>query len=199
MEHNLRLVAHIVKKYYTQVGGDTDDLISIGTVGLIKAVNTYRLDRKIRLATYAARCIEKPSLSPKRHTGEKKKRLSDRCLTAFLFLCCLDDGIQQGAFLLHRTVQVPDGVKDEISVDISDSLRQFTLSGIAGRIMYNHIDRSVFPDGPHLLLCLLYDRASTISTQKRSRHGKAEDAAPEGISAFSPGAIYSTGEAPPPL
>ena len=58
VEHNLRLVAHIVKKYYTQ-SGDTDDLISIGTIGLIKAVNTYRPDKKIKLATYAARCIEK--------------------------------------------------------------------------------------------------------------------------------------------
>ena len=46
-----------VKKYYTQTG-DTDDLISIGTIGLIKAVNTYRPDKKIKLATYAARCIE---------------------------------------------------------------------------------------------------------------------------------------------
>ena len=57
VEHNLRLVAHIVKKYYTQ-SDNQDDLISIGTIGLIKAVNTFRPDRKIRLATYAARCIE---------------------------------------------------------------------------------------------------------------------------------------------
>jgi RNA polymerase sporulation-specific sigma factor len=57
VEHNLRLVAHIVKKYYTQAD-DQEDLISIGTIGLIKAVNTFRPERKIRLATYAARCIE---------------------------------------------------------------------------------------------------------------------------------------------
>lgn len=49
IEHNLRLVAHIVKKYYTQIGGDTDDLISIGTLGLIKAVNTYNMEKKIKL------------------------------------------------------------------------------------------------------------------------------------------------------
>ena len=77
IEHNLRLVAHIVKKYYTQVGGDTDDLISIGTVGLIKAVNTYRPDRKIKLATYAARCIENPNLSPARDTGWQKGSQTD--------------------------------------------------------------------------------------------------------------------------
>ncbi len=57
IEHNLRLVAHIVKKYYT-VGVDQDDLISIGTIGLIKAVSTFKADKGIRLATYAARCIE---------------------------------------------------------------------------------------------------------------------------------------------
>ena len=57
VEHNLRLVAHIVKKYYAQTG-DQDDLISIGTIGLIKAVNTFRPDKGIRLATYASRCIE---------------------------------------------------------------------------------------------------------------------------------------------
>lgn len=57
VEHNLRLVAHIIKKYYTQADNQ-DDLISIGTIGLIKAVNTFKADRGIRLATYASRCIE---------------------------------------------------------------------------------------------------------------------------------------------
>lgn len=57
IEHNLRLVAHIVKKYYTP-GGDTDDLISIGTVGLIKGISSYRAEKGVRLATYASRCIE---------------------------------------------------------------------------------------------------------------------------------------------
>ena len=57
IERNLRLVAHIIKKYYTQ-NGDQEDLISIGTIGLIKAVNTFRPDRNIKLTTYASRCIE---------------------------------------------------------------------------------------------------------------------------------------------
>ena len=57
VEHNLRLVAHIIKKYYTQADNQ-DDLISIGTIGLIKAVNTFKADKGIRLATYASRCIE---------------------------------------------------------------------------------------------------------------------------------------------
>ena len=57
IEHNLRLVAHIVKKYYA-MSADQEDLISIGTVGLIKGVSTYRPDKNVRLATYASRCIE---------------------------------------------------------------------------------------------------------------------------------------------
>ena len=57
IEHNLRLVAHIAKKYYAEPA-DQDDLISIGTIGLIKAVNTYQIDKKVRISTYAARCIE---------------------------------------------------------------------------------------------------------------------------------------------
>ncbi len=57
IEHNLRLVAHIVKKYYA-TGAEQDDLISIGTIGLIKAVSSFKSDKGIRLATYAARCIE---------------------------------------------------------------------------------------------------------------------------------------------
>ena len=57
VEHNLRLVAHIVKKYYA-ASGEQDDLISIGTIGLIKAVGTFSLEKSTRCATYASRCIE---------------------------------------------------------------------------------------------------------------------------------------------
>lgn len=69
VEHNLRLVAHIVKKYYA-TGAEQDDLISIGTIGLIKAVSTFKADKKIRLATYASRCIENEILMFFR--GQKK-------------------------------------------------------------------------------------------------------------------------------
>ena len=57
VEHNLRLVAHIIKKYFTQ-SEDVEDLISIGTIGLIKGINTYKPEKGVRLATYASRCIE---------------------------------------------------------------------------------------------------------------------------------------------
>ena len=57
IERNLRLVAHIIKKYYTQ-SGDQEDLISIGTIGLIKGISSFNPEKGARLATYAARCIE---------------------------------------------------------------------------------------------------------------------------------------------
>lgn len=70
IERNLRLVAHIAKKYQgTEV--ETEDLISIGTVGLIKAIMSYDLGKKSKLGTYAARCIENVILSPMRFWHEK--------------------------------------------------------------------------------------------------------------------------------
>ena len=60
IERNLRLVAHIVKKF-DNTGEDSEDLISIGVIGLIKAINTFNPDKNTRLATYAARCIENES------------------------------------------------------------------------------------------------------------------------------------------
>ena len=57
IERNLRLVAHVIKKFESS-GEELEDLISIGTIGLIKAINTYKHDKGTRLATYAARCIE---------------------------------------------------------------------------------------------------------------------------------------------
>lgn len=69
--HNLRLVAHIVKKYST--AGEADDLISVGTIGLIKAINTYKLNKGSQLSTYASRCIENEILMlirlNKKHNG----------------------------------------------------------------------------------------------------------------------------------
>ena len=63
IERNLRLVAHIMKKYYTQ-GADQEDLISIGTIGLIKGIESFDGSKGARLATYAARCVENATLSP---------------------------------------------------------------------------------------------------------------------------------------
>ncbi len=69
IEHNLRLVAHIVKKYYSKTN-DQDDLISIGTIGLIKGINSFNPDKGVKLATYCARCIDNEILMHFR--GSKK-------------------------------------------------------------------------------------------------------------------------------
>jgi RNA polymerase sporulation-specific sigma factor len=71
--HNLRLVSHIVRKYYSNAP-DSEDLVSIGTIGLVKAVDTYKIESGIRFATYAARCIQNEILMNFRSA---KKRLND--------------------------------------------------------------------------------------------------------------------------
>ena len=77
IERNLRLVSHIVKKYYSKTN-DTDDLISIGTIGLIKAIDSFKPDKNVRLATYASRCIENEILM---HFRSSKKQTND------IYLC----------------------------------------------------------------------------------------------------------------
>lgn len=75
IEHNLRLVAHIVKKYDHRKD-DVDDLISIGTIGLIKGVDSYSFERKTRLTTYCARCIENEILMHFRSDKKNNKNMS---------------------------------------------------------------------------------------------------------------------------
>ncbi|NLV76322.1 MAG: RNA polymerase sporulation sigma factor SigK [Tissierellia bacterium] len=75
IERNLRLVAHIVKKYHN-IGKDIDDLISIGTIGLIKAISTFDMEKGTRLATYAARCIENEILMTIRSNKKSKSEVS---------------------------------------------------------------------------------------------------------------------------
>lgn len=75
IEHNMRLVAHVVKKYQCQYY-DTEDLLSAGTIGLIKAVNTFDVDKGSRLATYAARCVENEILMLLRAGKKRAKEVS---------------------------------------------------------------------------------------------------------------------------
>lgn len=75
IEHNLRLVAHVVRKYETS-GEDMEDLISIGTIGLIKAIKTFKDDKGVRLATYAARCIENEVLMHLRNIKKARQEVS---------------------------------------------------------------------------------------------------------------------------
>ena len=80
VEHNLRRVAHIVKKYYAHTE-DVDDLISIGTIGLIKGINTYKADKGVKLSSYVSRCIENEILMNFRG---KRKREGDVSLSEAL-------------------------------------------------------------------------------------------------------------------
>ena len=80
IERNLRLVAHIMKKYYTQTS-DQEDLISIGTIGLIKGISTFDASKGARLATYAARCVENEILM---HFRSQKKNAGDISLSEII-------------------------------------------------------------------------------------------------------------------
>ena len=80
IERNLRLVAHIMKKYYAQTD-DQEDLISIGTIGLIKGISTFDPDKGARLATYAARCVENEILM---HFRAQKKSAQDVSLSDYI-------------------------------------------------------------------------------------------------------------------
>ena len=75
VEHNLRLVVYIARRF-ENTGINLEDLISIGTIGLIKAIGTYKLEKKIRLATYASRCIENEILMYIRKTAPQKAEVS---------------------------------------------------------------------------------------------------------------------------
>ena len=80
IERNLRLVAHIMKKYYAQTS-DQEDLISIGTIGLIKGITTFKAEKGARLATYAARCVENEILM---HFRSQKKSSQDVSLSDYI-------------------------------------------------------------------------------------------------------------------
>ena len=99
IERNLRLVAHIMKKYYAQTS-DQEDLISIGTIGLIKGITTFDASKGARLATYAARCVENEILM---HFRSQKKSAQDVSLSD-----CIETG-NDGAALSLMDVVSEDG------------------------------------------------------------------------------------------
>lgn len=76
IEHNLRLVVYVAKKYDSVQNGSIEDLISIGTIGLVKAVNTFNMDKNIKLATYASRCIENEILMFLRKNNKLRQEIS---------------------------------------------------------------------------------------------------------------------------
>lgn len=117
VEHNLRLVAHIIKKYYgTQ--SEQDDLVSIGTIGLIKAINTYKPDKNIRLSSYASRCIENEILM---HFRNAKKSAQDISLNE-----TIDTDKDGNPLTLLDIMSVDDNILDNLDLKLnSQKLGQF--------------------------------------------------------------------------
>ena len=115
VEHNLRLVAHIVKKYYQT--DDADELISIGSIGLIKGINTYRPDKGVRLATYVSRCIENEILMAFR---ARRKSAGDVSLSE-----ALDTDEDGGGLQIMDVIASEDDLADRIgSRELCRSLRE---------------------------------------------------------------------------
>ena len=105
IERNLRLVAHIMKKYYAQ-GTDQEDLISIGTIGLIKGITTFDVDKGARLATYAARCVENEILM---HFRAQRKCSQDVSLSD-----CIETGTDGAALSLMDVVSEEEDLFETI-------------------------------------------------------------------------------------
>ena len=116
VERNLRLVAHIMKKYYTQTG-DQEDLISIGTIGLIKGIESFDGSKGARLATYAARCVENEILM---HFRSQKKSSQDVSLSDYI-----ETGTDGAALSLMDVVAQEEDLTETISnrEDIRKMLR----------------------------------------------------------------------------
>ena len=128
IEHNLRLVAHIIKKYYA-VSSDQDDLISIGTIGLIKAVTTFNAEKGARFATYASRCIENEILM---YFRARKKTAQD------VYLYDPIDTDKDGNALTIVDIMADEhNILDEIDLSIrSEQLREMIASlryGLGGQ------------------------------------------------------------------
>ena len=110
IEHNLRLVAHIIKKYYGKQG-EQDDLVSIGTIGLIKAIDTFNPEKNIRLSSYASRCIENEILM---HFRAAKKTAQDISLNE-----TIDTDKDGNPLTLMDIMAVDDNILDELSVKLN--------------------------------------------------------------------------------
>jgi RNA polymerase sporulation-specific sigma factor len=125
IERNLRLVAHIIKKYYSNAR-DQDDLISIGTIGLIKAVSTFDMDKGTRLATYAARCIENEILM---YFRNQKKSSQDVYMND-----PIDTDKDGNQLTLVDVVSSDDTILDDVDLKMkSEKLHQYIKSSLEER------------------------------------------------------------------
>ena len=125
VEHNLRLVAHIAKKYFSQTG-DQDDLISIGTIGLIKGISTFRPNKNVKLATYASRCIENEILM---HFRSQRKLQSEVSLTD-----TLEAGDSNSSLSLMDVIAVDEDMQEELDTkEACKQVRECVENCLSGR------------------------------------------------------------------
>lgn len=138
---NMRLVAHVVKKYQG-TDYDMEDLISVGTIGLIKAINTFKTDKGSRLATYAAKCVENAILSPMRFYSREKSPSKDcshigRYLQSFqmkIISCAEQIGISRGHYIDYEVgyvdyypKEVVNRLADFYHIPVEDLLDEYNL------------------------------------------------------------------------
>ncbi len=123
IEHNLRLVAHIIKKYYSRTN-DQDDLISIGTIGLIKAVDSFDTEKGIRLSSYAARCIENEVLM---YFRSVKKSAQDISMDE-----PIDTDKDGNALTLMDLMSTEDTIIDDLDSKIKAEQLNFLISNTLG-------------------------------------------------------------------
>jgi RNA polymerase sporulation-specific sigma factor len=124
IEHNLRLVAHIIKKYYSNAR-DQDDLISIGTIGLIKAVSTFDSGKGTRLATYAARCIENEILM---YFRSQKKSAQDIYISD-----PIDTDRDGNQLVLMDVLAADDTILDDVDLKIRSEKLHRCIARLRGR------------------------------------------------------------------
>lgn len=152
IEHNLRLVAHVVKKYYS-ARDDAEDLISVGSVGLIKAIESFDTGKNIKLATYAAKCIENEILM---YFRSLKKQAYDVYLSD-----PIDSDKEGNALSLLDVISCEDTMLDEIAADDQS------------RYLYKLID-SVLDERERELLIMRYGLFNTKPLTQREVAGKCK-------------------------
>lgn len=145
IQHNLRLVAHIVKKYST--AGDADDLISVGTIGLIKAINTYELGKNTQLSTYAARCIENEILMLLRMTKKHNQVYS------------LEESLGKDKDGNEITLQ-------DIIANETDDLSRSVENSVLSRDILALLKKNL-PDREYQIICLRFGLGNTPAYTQR--------------------------------
>lgn len=124
IEHNLRLVSHILKKYYAQAD-DMEDLLSIGTIGLIKGVDSYRADRGVRLSSYCSRCVENEVLM---YFRSRRKSQGDLSISDAL------EGDEEGGLSILDVLAAEDDMAERIGDrELCAQLRSLIESALSER------------------------------------------------------------------